>query len=281
MHRSTRDETLMTGRFGQGTGRVAARRLTQVAGSLALAASLAACASGGPGEPMNPTPSPPLPARRVGIPWACSGRGRRVSTSISGAWLCDVMTDTTKVRYFRRGYRDEMVVIKTSRAHVALDTKRETLARRFSTHPQLNRHAVPCTLLRAVQDLREVITLFLQLEGDVPARRRARVRMSAAGSNIPEPGRPRLAAMFTESLEDENAKFYHGFWSAAAQSLPGPHSRRLALAADGIGHSSAYLNNTQQATGDFLLSLPLNGEKGARSPSAASTSLLAPSRSGK
>jgi hypothetical protein len=67
--------------------------------------------------------------------------------------------------------------------------------------------------------------------------------------------------IFTNSLEDERARFYHGYWTDQQQ-------QRAAVIAtvDSLWQRverpklQRFLNNTQQSTGDFILSLPLDGE---------------------
>ena len=239
-------------------------RLTNALGGLAVAVTVAACASAGPGEPMTPAPSAPAAGATgrdtLSVQWPVKTR-EHVDLWLHGYAM--LMTDTTKVPYFRRGYRDEMVVIKNqSRITSLLDTNRETLARRFASHPQLVGTQFLALYFGRWEDLREVVNLFLQLDGDVSrAAEGARPYVGLLASNFPSRADRDWLRMFVESLEDEKAKFYHGFWVGEQRS----RSQVLARV-DSLWQQrhrpqlQRYLNNTQQATGDFLLSLPLNGE---------------------
>ena len=239
-------------------------RLTRALALLAAAGAIASCASSGPGEPLNPAPSAP-PAGATGrdtlsVQWPVKTR-EHVDLWLHGYAM--LMNDTTKVPYFRRGYRDEMVVIKNqSRITTLLDTNRETLARRLSTHPQLIGTQFLAMYFGRWADLREVITLFLQIEGDISrAPEGARPYVGLLASNFPSRADRDWLRMFVASLEDENAKFYHGFWVGEQRSRS-----QVLTRVDSLWQRrhrpqlQRYLNNTQQATGDFLLSLPLNGE---------------------
>lgn len=276
MHGSTASGPFTTRGFGRRTVAVAApRRLTQTLACLALA-GLTACASSGPGEPLNPAPTPTPGATgrdTISVQWPVKTR-EHVDLWLHGYAM--LMADTTKVPYFRRGYRDEMVVIRNqSRITTLLDTNRETLARRFATHPQLIGTQFLALYFGRWQDLREVITLFLQLDGDVTrAAEGARPYVGLLASNFPSRADRDWLRMFTESLEDESAKFYHGFWVGEQRSRSGVLTRVDSLWQQQYRSKlQRYLNNTQQATGDFLLSLPLNGE--GRTMSIGSLNIIA------
>ena len=239
-------------------------RLTQTLAIVVVAAAAASCASAGPGEPMRPAPSAPAAGATgrdtLSVQWPVKTR-EHVDLWLHGYAM--LMNDTTKVPYVRRGYRDEMVVIKNqSRITTLLDTNRETLARRFTTHPQLVGTQFLALYFGRWADLREVVTLFLQLDGDVTrAPEGARPYVGLLASNFPSRADRDWLRMFVESLEDENSKFYHGFWVGEQRSRS-----QVLTRVDSLWQQrhrpqlQRYLNNTQQATGDLLLSLPLNGE---------------------
>ena len=260
MHGSTQGGSAAGGLAGAASRGIAGR-LTRGLAVLALAAAMTACASAGPGEPLKTAPSAPATGRdTLSVQWPVKTR-EHVDLWLHGYAM--LMNDTTKVPYFRRGYRDEMVVIKNqSGITTLLDTNRETLARRLSTHPQLIGTQFLALYFGRWQDLREVITLFLQLDGDVSrAPEGARGLIGLLASNFPSRADRDWLRMFVQSLEDESAKFYHGFWVGEQRSRAQVLTRVDSLWQQ--RHRSQlqrYLNNTQQATGDFLLSLPLNGE---------------------
>ena len=266
MHETRRTELLMwSSSRTSGLGRVLASRLTKASACCALVVATA-CATAGPGEPMpGARPAPASGAGVTGrdtlsVQWPVKTR-EHVDLWLHGYAM--LMNDTTKVPYFRRGYRDEMVVMKNqSRITTLLDSNRDVLARRLSSHPQLVGTQFLAMYYGRWSDLREVINLFLQLEGDVTrAAEGARPHIGLFASSFPSRADRDWLRMFVESLEDENSKFYHGYWVGEQRSRD-----RVLARVDSIWQQrhrpqlQRYLNNTQQASGDFLLSLPLNGE---------------------
>ena len=234
-------------------------RVTRIAGCIALLGAIG-CATGGGAGP-EPGATPTVGGRdTVSVQWPVKTR-EHVDLWLHGYAM--LMNDTTKVPYFRRGYRDEMVVMKNqSRITTLLDTNRETLARRLSTHPQLVGTQFLALYFGRWSDLREVIDLFLQAEGDVSrVPEGARPYVGLVAGNFPSRADRDWLRLFMTSLEDESSRFYRGYWVGEQRSRDGVLARVDSLWQQ--RHRAQFqrlLNNTQQATGDFLLSLPLNGE---------------------
>jgi hypothetical protein len=67
--------------------------------------------------------------------------------------------------------------------------------------------------------------------------------------------------LFVQSLDDENKKFYHDYWTSEQQT----RGAAFAQAVQQWNNTwypklARFLNNTQQASGEVFLSLPLGGE---------------------
>jgi hypothetical protein len=254
MHRST-DSVL---KFSLTTLRMT-RPVT--AAGVAFVTLLAACG----GSPAPATT--PAPANSSGVatnttaPWPVKTR-EHLDLWLHGFAM--LQQDTTRVPYFRRGYRDQMVVEKNRRGvSTLLDQNRDRLAARFIVNRNLVGAQFVALYFGSWKDLQRGITLFLQAQGDVGRARdpqqQAVIAFLAASFNS-QADRDWLE-LFTRSLADERDKFYHDYW-ASEQRARGP----VLAAVDSIWQKiyrpklQTYLSRTQQETGDLILSLPLDGE---------------------
>lgn len=239
--------------------------------ALALLVGAAACAGGTQGGAAG-APAPGAGAT-PGAGGAAAG-----ATAASQTWpiktrehvdlwlhgFAMVQPDTTRVPYFRRGYRDELTVAR-NRGNVTtlLDTNRQQLAARFAANPSLTGAQFLALYAASWEELVRAIQLFLQANGDpnrAQSQQQAQVIAMVAPS-FPTPADRQWLALFVRSLDDERTKFYHDYWIRQQQERAG------ALAAvDSLWQGRVrprmqrFLNNTQQANGDLLLSLPLDGE---------------------
>jgi hypothetical protein len=237
------------------------------AATLLLALSLAACASGGSGAPAPaPTPSAAGTAGSGGAAqtaalWPVKTR-EHVDLWLHGYAL--VQDDTAQVPFFRRGYRDRLTVLKNQANVVtALDRGRDSLRLRLAENPGLVGGQFLALSFATWDDLRRAIDLFVSVDGST---QRARTQQEAFVIQLMRayfPGRADRDWLkrFAAGLEDERAKFYHDYWVGQQRD------RAAALAAVDSAWQRQYrpklqrfLNNTQQANGDLLLSLPLDGE---------------------
>ncbi len=181
--------------------------------------------------------------------------------------------DTTLVPYFRRGYRDQMIVLK-NRANVVtqLDANRDKLRARLLANPGLiNAQFVPLSF-ESWDELSQVVDYFLQAEGD-PNRAQTRelamaiASLSAYFNNTQDREWLRL---FIQSLRDEKNRFYHSYWTEQQRERG-----NVLTVVDSLWQKiyrprmQAFLNNSGQANGEILLSLPLDGE--GRSQSSGKT----------
>jgi len=242
--------------------------------SFALAASLlvlAACGSSGQQEAAaTPTPStgsgattPATPARNN--PWPVKTR-QHLDTWLHGfAMLQD---DTAKVPFFRRGYREEMIVAR-NRQNVgvtALDANREKLRAGLATRPQLiNAQFFPFQV-SSWEETRQFVDFFIRAEGDPRRAGNQEVAQMIAivAQYFPNKADRDWLQLFMTSIEDERTKFYQTYW------INEQRARASALAAtDSVWQNvlrpkmQGFLNNNQLANGELLLSLPLGGVRPA------------------
>jgi hypothetical protein len=172
--------------------------------------------------------------------------------------------DTTRIPYFRRGYRDRMVVRRNQASATSeLDANRERLRVRLATNPALvNGQFIPL-FFESWDELRQSIDLFIRADGDPRRASNQQVQRAIAllASYFPTTPDRTWLELFVRSLTDESAKFYHGYWVQEQQN------RRSTLdAVDNLWRTTyrpklqRFLNNTQQEGGDIFLALPLDGE---------------------
>jgi hypothetical protein len=172
--------------------------------------------------------------------------------------------DSAKVPLFRRGYRDDLTVLK-NQANVLtqLDVNRDRLATRLrSSRLLINAQFVPF-YFSTLEEMHSAIDRFVQSDGNPNA---ARSQVEAAqfavlGSYFQSGADRTWLALFASSLWDEDTKFYHSYWSQK--------QRERANVIDSVTSMwknlmrprlTRYLTNTQQKDGDIILSLPLGGE---------------------
>lgn len=175
-----------------------------------------------------------------------------------------LLRDTATVPVFRRGYRDHIQAVKSQRGLTTqLDANRDRLQSRLSLSPALTNGQFAPMYFGTFDQMRQVIGLFLQAEGNPRAtndRTLAQYFAVLAQSFATAADREWLRA-FTESLEDERRRFYQEYWASE-------HGARLGLerAVDSLWQGTyrsklqRFLNNTQQENGEFILALTLGGE---------------------
>jgi hypothetical protein len=172
--------------------------------------------------------------------------------------------DTARVPFFRRGYRQTMRQLKSSRgAYTQLDANADNLSARFRVNPGLVNGQFLPFYFSSFERMQQVTDLFLQTGGDPRATDDPLTRQLFAvlGSTFASgPDRDWLR-LFVQSLADENTRFYQAYWD-------GEQSSRAATrrAVDSVWQRvyrpklQRFLNDTQQNNGELILSLPLDGE---------------------
>src|SRR6202162_3791863 len=237
-------------------------RMFAVAGAATM---LASCASVGGGAGGTATTAGPGPAdQTTGAPnavWPIKTR-EHVDLWLHGYAL--LQEDTTFVPFFKRGYSTNMIVLK-NRANVVtqLDANRDRLRARLAANPQLiNAQFVPLSF-SSWEVMSQVVDLFIRAGGDPRAASSQQQAGAIAflAAYFPTAADRDWLRLFSQSLSDESNKFYHSYWGEQQRER-----RNVLDLVDTLWQSKyrpriqRFLNNTQQAQGDVLLSLPLDGE---------------------
>ena len=245
--------------------------------ALGAALVVSAC-SPGSGGPATQAPAPgsaadaAAPADR---PWPMKTRFH-VDLWLHGFAM--VQDDTAMIPYFQRGYRDQLLV-RRNQAGVTtqLDQNRERLRQRLAVNPGLINAQFLILDATSWDEMVEVTRIFLQAEGD-PRRAGSQETANAiytVAQYFPTPADREWLRLFMQSVDDERAKFYQSYWNDTQRE------RAPVLAAvDSVWQRVArpalqvFLRNTQQANGEILLSLPLDGE-GRSSPRGKRNNIVA------
>ncbi len=172
--------------------------------------------------------------------------------------------DTASVPLFERGYRERIQALKARRnIFTQLDANRDRLAARIATNPSLvNGQFVPL-YFTTFEELQQIVAEFLRAQGDPRASNDPVTQQYFAllAGAYPTAADRDWLRLFVQSLADERARFFHDYWTAE-QNARAP----VRVALDSLWQSvyrpklQRFLNNTQQANGEFVLSLPLDGE---------------------
>ena len=224
----------------------------------ALATACATSGSGGPATPPSSSETPGQPA----LAWPVKTREH------VDLWLHSVAmltADTSKVPFFKPNYRSQMQVLKNQANVVTqLDANRATLEARFRTNPELASNAQFLPLyFGSFEDLKTAASHFLETEGDPRRARDAQIQgvIAALAGYFPRAADREWFRLFMVSIEDESNDFYHNYWLQQQRN-------RTALV-DQLNSTwqqtyypkfRRYLQGTQQANGDMLISLPIGGE---------------------
>lgn len=231
-----------------------------IPGALTCAFAFTACASTGGGPSTGPSTAP-QDISSAATRWPVKTR-EHVDLWLHGYAL--IQQDSTLVPYFRRGYRDQMIVLK-NRANVVtqLDANRDKLRARLTSNPALvNAQFVPLGY-GSWEDMSQMVSVFLQAEGDP---QRAATRETAEGiaslaAYFQTSADRDWLRLFMQSLSDERNRFYHSYWTQQQRERS-----NVITVVDSIWQKiyrprmQPFLNNSGQANGEVLLSLPLDGE---------------------
>jgi hypothetical protein len=221
--------------------------------------ALAACASGGPGEPL-PAPAPAAGAQ-PGVTWPV---GTRAHIDLWLHGFAVISDDTGRVPAFKRGYAARIADAKSrSTVRTSLDVNRDRLRARYLTNRSLLGAQFLAMRFNGWEDLRQAIDLFLRAEGD-PGRasdRLAQEIIATFAQTFSTAADRDWLRLFALSLNDENERFYRSWWTQRQTELA-PVKERVQAMWTQTYHSrfQPFLNNTQQQAGEWILSLPINGE---------------------
>lgn len=172
--------------------------------------------------------------------------------------------DTAKVPFFDRGYRERVTIVKNSRSiYTRFDEQRNALAGDAAAA----RHLLGAQFLPlhfgTWTEMRQALEYFFRAEGNPRSANNPEVRAIVAffAQQFPRPEDRVWLRKLVEAIDAEYESFYKAYW------LEQFRAREAALArADSLWQSSwrpglqRYLNYTQQASGDLILSVTLGGE---------------------
>ncbi|HEY4306212.1 MAG TPA: hypothetical protein VGM82_17195 [Gemmatimonadaceae bacterium] len=204
-------------------------------------------------DPATRTPSAP--------PWRV-GTEEHVDLWLHGFSL--LTSDTGKVTFFARGYRQQMMALKKQRGVTTnLDVNMQKLQQRFSMSPALANAQFVAMYFSSLQELSTAMDLFVRAGGE-PRRASDPMQqqeIALLAQNFPSPADREWARLFMQSLQDESNKFYHAYWLGEQQARATGFSQfNQQWVGTWYPKLSRYLNNTQQSAGEIILSLPLGGE---------------------
>lgn len=173
-------------------------------------------------------------------------------------------SDTARVPLFERDYRQRMMALKRQRnVYTSLDANQEKLSARFAANPSLTNAQFLALYFPSFQEIVNATNYFMQSQGDPRAASDPQVQAEIAllAANFPSPADRDWLRLFVQSLQDEDNRFYHAYWTSEQQARSATRSEVERRWRDDYARKfSGYLNNTQQSAGDLLLSLPLDGE---------------------
>ena len=116
-------------------------------------------------------------------------------------------SDTGKVTFFTRGYRQEMTALKKQRGvYTNLDANQQKLQQRFATSPALANAQFVAMYFSSLQELSTAMDLFIRANGEP---RRAsdpteQQEIALLAQNFPSPADRDWARLFMQSLQDES-----------------------------------------------------------------------------
>jgi hypothetical protein len=195
-------------------------------------------------------------------------RGWRVTTKEHvDLWLHGfalLTSDTGHVPFFARGYKQQITALKRQRnVFSQLDANQQELSRRFATNPSLTNAQFLAMYFNSFQEIVEATDFLMRSSGNPRASSNPDVqqRIAFLAANFPTQADRDWARRFVEALQDENNRFYHDYWVKEQQARGAAYAQ---FTQDWTGKYypklSRFLANTQQPSGELLLSLPVGGE---------------------
>jgi hypothetical protein len=195
-------------------------------------------------------------------------RGWRVNTAEQvDLWLHGfalLTSDTGRVPFFARGYKQQVTAIKQQRnVYSLLDANRQELSSRFATNPELANAQFLAMYFSSFQELQRATDYFIRSGGNPRASADPNVQQQIAllAANFRTDADRKWLRLFVQSLDDESKKFYHDYWTGEQQVRGAAFAQAVQQWNNQYyAKLSRFLNNTQQSSGEVMLSLPLGGE---------------------
>ena len=172
--------------------------------------------------------------------------------------------DTARVPFFRRGYRQQMRAIRSRQSvYTMLDANADKLSARFVANPALVNGQFLPFYFSSFQQMQRVTDLFVQTGGDPRSSTDPLVQQlfNVLNATFASPADRDWLRLFVQALADEHNRFYQSYWNNETASRSATRQ-----AVDSLWQRvyrpklQRFLTNTQQANGELILSLPLDGE---------------------
>ena len=223
--------------------------------------ALALCAVAAANEPL----SAQLPGASVratpGVKWPLRTR-EHVDLWLHGFAM--ISNDSSPIPLFRRGYREALVAARTKASAVTdLDVNHDALAKRLRENPALVNAQFLAFSFPTWEELVATIDAFVKADGDP---KKAKSRESAAvfttlARLFPAKADRDFARSFTNALQNEKDVFFHAWWVEEMR-----RRERTLEAVDLIWQGELrpklqnFLNHSEQANGEVILCLAIEGE---------------------
>jgi hypothetical protein len=210
--------------------------------------------------------SPPVPETQTAGPPATAGWAVRTRQHVD-LWLHGyalLQRDTARVPFFRRGYRDRVLAERRQQGiTTALDLNADQLTTRLASNPALVNGQFVALYFSSFDDIRRAVDLFVRVEGQPRAAgsQEGAFYVALLAGSFPTAADREWLRVFTQSLAEENDRFYRQYWTAAQRTRASALAAVEGLWRDTYGRKfERFLTNTQQNRGEILLSMPLDGE---------------------
>jgi hypothetical protein len=173
-------------------------------------------------------------------------------------------SDTGRVPFFARGYKLQVTAQKRQKnLFTQLDANQPNLSARFATNPGLANAQFVAMYFQSFQEIVNATDLFIRSSGNPRAASDPQMQQEIAllAGNFPTQADRNWLRLFVQSLQDESTRFYHAYWTNEQQTRGAGYAAfREAWMSKYYAKLSRFLNNTQQTSGQLVLSLPLGGE---------------------
>ena len=242
------------------------RRIAGAVGTIGTVGALllaTACATAGVGSSTSSSGTVPSTAGAT-----AADHGWRVTTKEHvDLWLHGfalLTSDTGHVPFFARGYKQQITALKRQRnVYTQLDANQQKLSQRFATNPALTNAQFLAMYFPSMQEIVNATDYFIRSGGNPRASSDPEIQQEIAlmASVFPTSADRDWLRLFVQSLQDESNRFYHDYWTHEQQTRGAAFAQVNQLwVGQYYQNLSRFLNNTQQASGELILSLPLGGE---------------------
>jgi hypothetical protein len=173
-------------------------------------------------------------------------------------------SDTGHVPFFARGYKQEILALKRQKNLLTqLDANQPQLSARFAANPALTNGQFLAMYFPSFQEIVNATDLFIRSSGNPRAARDPQMQEEIAilAANFASPADRNWLRLFVQSLQDENTRFFHAYWTSEQQTRSAGFAQfNQQWISQYYPKLTRFLNNTQQAAGDLILSIPVGGE---------------------